>query len=1036
MNRIIQFSMKNVSAVIIIMIMLFIGGFYSTTQLKIENMPDVSFPVVSVTTTYMGAPKDVLDQVTEPLEEKLANLEDLDSMSSTSSDNFSSIVLMFKQNADTDKKKQEVQDLLAEVVLPDAAGTPKASTFGAASVPTNYLVVYGNDGMSQNELDKHFQETIQPGLEGIKGIDHLDIIGARKTSLDIEMDASALDYYGLSPSQVGNAISSAATQSPIGSVEINGNEKMARVTGSLSSLHELEQMEIATAGGDHVQLGRIAEVKAITESDFIGRLDGKPAIGVILYKASSANAVEFSSAIEEKLLQWRTDLPNVTFKNTYDSAEEIKHSIHGLVREGIVGAFLAAVMILIFLKNVRMTLIVLVSLPLSILVTLLLMSQLGLTLNAMTLGGIFMAIGRVVDDSIVVIENIYSSLEKAHERNESVIALATSQVASAITSSTLATAAVFVPMGMISGFIGEFVKPFAITISIALIASLLVALTVIPMLAKIMVLRAKPGKPTHDESKPGRLTLFYEKALGWSLKNRWKTLLVSGGLLLATIAVTLPSLSVSLLPSPKNSPTMYFQIKMPNETSFEATNAKTSEIETILLNEKDSNGEPVFKFVEALVGYAGDDDSRVPYASQLFVEINENLDPAQVKDKIKAFILTELPPGSEVEPKSMESDAGALSPDFAYSLQGEDQTQLEKAALIVKDKLRTFPELMEIEDNLSDKKTEIEITVDQKKAKVYGLNPSVVRDRAAAWIQKQELGDLKFDSIVYTTTVSLDKSDKDTFEKLGNIPMQSSNGSTVLLKEVAKIGETRGSASLAREDQQQLVKVTAKIKGEDKSGVSQKVAAALDEIELPDGVTPKAGGVTDDINDSFSQLFVAMGVAIFLVYIIMVLSFGNASAPFAILFSLPLAVIGGLLGLFLTGEVLNATSMIGFLMLIGIVVTNAIVLIDRAQQLREAGYTVRSALIEAGKVRLRPIVMTAGATITALLPLALGMAGEGVLIGKGLGVVVIGGLITSTVLTLVVVPIIYEMIENLKRKTLGSKSKKKSGVLDSVEIQA
>ncbi|MFH5181710.1 efflux RND transporter permease subunit [Paenibacillus sp. TAB 01] len=345
-----------------------------------------------------------------------------------------------------------------------------------------------------------------------------------------------------------------------------------------------------------------------------------------------------------------------------------------------------------------------------------------------------------------------------------------------------------------------------------------------------------------------------------------------------------------------------------------------------------------------------------------------------------------------------------------------DQDQLEIAATKIKQKMQEFPELSEIEDNLSDGKTEVEIEVDQSKARAYGLNASTVRDTARAWIQKQSLGDLKFDNLTYTTTISMNTSDKDSLEKLGNIPFTTTSGTTVFLKQVAKISEVKAPVSLARDSQKQVVSVSAKISVDDKSHVSQKVSMALAQVELPDGVTREVKGVSEDINESFSQLFVAMAVAVAVVYLIMVLAFGNASAPFAILFSLPLAAIGGLIGLVVIREPLSVTSMIGFMMLIGIVVTNAIVLIDRAQQLREEGYTVRHALLEAGKVRFRPIIMTAGATIMALMPLALGLSGEGGLIGKGLGIVVIGGLVTSTILTLVVVPIVYEMLEGIKNR--------------------
>ncbi|WP_248925068.1 efflux RND transporter permease subunit [Paenibacillus hamazuiensis] len=1037
MTRMTLFSMKNVSALFIIMLLLFGSGLYAASQLKIENMPDVSFPVVLVSTTYTGSPKDVLEQVTDPIEKKLANIEDLDTMSSTSSNNFSSVILMFKQDVDTDKKKQDIESLLQEVDLPDSAGTPKASTFGAASAPSIYLVVSAKEGISQTELDKHFDDTIKPAFESLKGIDHLDIVGARETSLDIELDADALKVYGLTPTQVTGAIRAAVTKSPVGSVEISGNEKNARVTGDIQSVMDLEQIEITAGTGDIITLSQVAKVKAINESDFSSRFNGQHAIAVVLYKSSSANAVDFSNEVEKLKEEWKTSLPNVELKTTYDSADEIRESINGLLREGVVGALLAAFTILVFLRNVRMTLIVLVSIPLSILITLLLMWEFGLTLNTMTLGGIFIAVGRVVDDSIVVIENIYASLEKAQERNESVILLATKQVAMAITSSTLATVGVFAPIGMVTGVVGGFFKPFALTLAFALLSSLLVALTVIPMLAKLMVLKGKPSKhQTHHEAPQGKFMTVYENILHWSLKHRFKSLLLAGVLFVGTIAVTVPQLSVAFLPSGKASKSMYFVVKLPNETAFETTKAKTEELEQLLRDAKDSRGNTLFTYVEGLAGFNGDDDQQTAFAAQIYVEVNDQVDPDKVKEQVKQFIESEVPQGSDVQAKSIGGGTGVSSTDFSYRLKGDDQARLEQAAAMVKAKLMEFPELSEIEDSLSDKKTEVEITVDQKKARAYGLTASSVRDAAMTWIQKTNLGDLDIDGDTYTTTVSMDKSDKNSIEKLGNIPLTSSSGKTVYLKEVAKVELKPAATSLGRESRQQLVSVTAKINSDNKTAVSGKVSAALRSLELPDGISREVKGVSADVNESFSQLGMAMVVAIFMIYLIMVLAFGNAGAPFAILFSLPLAAIGGLIGLVITGEALNITSMIGFMMLIGIVVTNAIVLIDRAQQLREEGYTVRQALLDAGKVRLRPIIMTAGATIVALFPLALGLSGEGALIGKGLGVVVIGGLATSTVLTLVVVPIVYELIEEFKVRVgrLFHRDKKLIEPAGSIEI--
>ncbi|WP_248930022.1 efflux RND transporter permease subunit [Paenibacillus hamazuiensis] len=1014
MNKLTGFSMKNISAVIIIIALLFGGGIYSASTLKVENMPDVSFPVVLITTTYMAPPKDVMDEITKPIEDKIANIGGINTLSSTSSDNVSTVIVEFEQNTDTDKKKQDIESLLQDVKLPSTADRPKVSTFGFASIPVYYLAVYADNGMSQTELDKIYEDTIKPGFEGIKGVDHIDSIGARETSLDIQLDADAIAALGMTPTQVSTALKSALSTGPIGTVEFDGNTKMARVTGDLDSLYNLENMEITTGRGDTVTLGEISKVKAVTDSDFIARLDNKPALGIHLYKTKDANAVEFSNSADQLIKGWQQTLPNVTFKSIYNSADQVKESISGMLREGISGALLASLMILLFLRNGRMTMIVLVSIPLSILITLLMLGQFGISLNIMTLGGMFIAVGRVVDDSIVVIENIYSALQKAHERSESVILMATKQVAMAITSSTLATVGVFAPIGFVSGIVGEFFRPFAITIGCALLASLLVALTVIPMMAKLLVLRG--GKiPHHDETKRGRVQALYERVLGWSLNHRIKTLLIAGLLFVVSIAAIVPNLAVSFVPDSEPERQMYFEIKLPYETSLESTDQKAKEIEAMLQNAKDTKGEPLFTFVESLVGYNGKTD-QVAYAAEIYTEVNKNADPEKVKKEYTDAILYDLPKGSEVTPKTLAGGGGGVSStDFSYSLKGDDQKLLEQAAATVKEKLKEFPELSEVEDSLSDSKTEVQIAVDQSKARAFGLSSAQIRDAARSWIQKDNLGDLKFDNITYKTTVELNQDDKNSLEQLGKMPLKTANGTTVYLNEVAKLTEVQAPAALQRESKEQVVKITAKIDSSNKSGVSNKVSAELAKVELPDGVSREVKGVAADIQDSFSQLFVAMAVAVFVVYLVMVLAFGNAGAPFAILFSLPLAAIGGLLGLFLTKESLNITSLIGFMMLIGIVVTNAIVLIDRAQQLREEGYTVRHALMEAGMVRLRPIIMTAGATIVALLPLALGFS-KGTLISKGLAVVVIGGLTTSTILTLVVVPVVYELIESFKAR--------------------
>ncbi|MVO99332.1 efflux RND transporter permease subunit [Paenibacillus lutrae] len=1014
MNKLTSFSMKNVAALFIIMLLIFAGGIYATSKLKVESMPDISFPIVVISTQYTAPPKDVLEQVTEPLEKAVASFEGIKNLTSTSSDNFSQILIELEQDIKPKDAKQDLEALISNVKLPQQSEKPQVLTEGFSSAPVYYLSVYGNDGMNQTELDKIYKDTILPGFNSLKGIDHVDSVGNQEATLSIKLNQNTIDSYGMTPSDVSNHIRAALTSSPAGSVEFSGNTQMVRVTGKLDTIYNLDNLTLTTPRGDVVQLKDLGKIEAISESEFVARLDGKPAIGVQLFKTKTANAVNFADEADAMMAKWEQTLPGVKFKSIYNTADDIKKSIHGMVQEGGMGALLASIMILLFLRNIRMTLIVLVSIPLSILITLLMMVPLDISLNIMTLGGMAIAVGRVVDDSIVVIENIYSQLQKAEERGESVIKMATAQVAGAITSSTLTTVGVFGPIALVSGMIGEIFRPFALTLVVALLSSLLVALTVIPMLAKLMVLKSKK-LGSHDENHEGRITRGYRRALAWSLNNRIKTLIFCGLLFAASLILITPRLGVAFMPEDQAARQMLIQIRMPNETSFDMMDAKSKQIEEMMRNAKDPAGDPLFTYNESMIGYNMSNDV-VPYRTLMFTETNANSDAKQVLEEYKQKILYELPKGSEVEAQLLAMSAGGSGTDFSYALKGDDIVYLKQAAEMVKSKMKEFPELKEIKDNLSESKNEIEVTVDQNKARLYGLSSAQVLEMVNSWIGVSKLGDIKFDNVTYKTNVELDPVHKDSVAKIGQFLFKTPTGQMVQLNEIAKVTQIEAPTSITRENQMQTLKVSAKIDGNDKGGVSGRVAEALDALKLPAGISREVAGVSDDIASGFTDMFIAMGASIFIVYLVMVLAFGNASAPFAILFSLPLAVIGGLFGLLVTGESLNITSLIGFLMLIGIVVTNAIVLIDRVQQLREEGVNVRDSLLEAGMSRLRPIIMTAGATVFALMPLALGLS-QGTIISKGLAVVVIGGLITSTILTLVVVPIVYEMIESIKNRT-------------------
>lgn len=1028
MNRLTAFSMKNITAIFIIILLLAGGGTYATSTLKVESMPDISLPMVFVTTQYIAPPRDVMEDITEPLESAISGLEGLKNMTSTSSDNFSTITVELESGEDPEEAKRDIEGLISNVKLPSSAERPKVATFGFASQPVYYLAVYADNGMSQLELDKLYKDVILPGFESMKGIDHVDSIGNQETILNIKLDFNSINSYGLTPQQVSDSIKAALTSSPAGTVDFSGNTQMVRVKNDFNSIYNLEHLKISTPNGDTLLLNQVANVEPVVESEFLARLNAKPAIGVLLFKTKQANAVEFGTEADKLMAQWSQDYPNVKFHTIYNSAVDIQNSINGMLKEGVLGAILASIMILVFLKNVRMTAIVLVSIPLSILITLLVMAPLDISLNIMTLGGMTIAVGRVVDDSIVVIENIYSQLQRSKERNDEVIKVGTAQVASAITSSTITTVGVFAPIAMVSGILGEIFRPFAITLAVSLLSSLIVAVTVIPVLAKLLVLNSKNIKH-HDEAPEGKLSNGYKRTLVWSLNNRKKTFLISILLFIVTVVGTVPFLPSSFMPESESDKLMYFTIKMPRETNMDTMNEKVKEIEEMMLGAKDESGNPVFDSLESLIGY-NDSSDRVPYRSQFFAAASETADAKVVVEEFKDKILYLLPKGSEVNSSLLSGAGMASGVDFSYMLKGDDLDNLVRGAEVIREKMKEFPELKDIKDSLSEQKTEVEISVDQNNARIYGLSTTQIMGAVSGLLAEENIGDLKLDGEKFETKVMLDSDFKDSLDKIGSFLIKTPTGATVRLSDVAKVKQVDSPASITREMEEQYVSVTAKIDSPNKGGISAQVGAALRTVELPPGVRAEVKGVSDDIQESFSQMFVAMGAAVFIVYLIMVLAFGNGSAPFAILFSLPLAAIGGLIGLRVTGESLNVTSLIGFLMLIGIVVTNAIVLIDRVQQLREQGLSVREALVEGSMARLRPIIMTAGATIFALMPMALGLS-KGALLSKGLAIVVIGGLTTSTILTLIVVPIVYEMIENFKNRVARLFKRKPKAPVDS-----
>ncbi|KNY25980.1 efflux RND transporter permease subunit [Pseudobacteroides cellulosolvens] len=760
-----------------------------------------------------------------------------------------------------------------------------------------------------------------------------------------------------------------------------------------------------------ISLSDIAEVNVDTDkTTTYSRTNGNPSVILQVVKTQESNTVDVSDAVKDKLDTLKDMLPGGTNVSIIlDQADYVNESISGMLREGVTGAIFAFLVILLFLRNFRTTIIACISIPLSVLITLIALKQFNVTLNILTLGGLSVAIGRIVDDSIVVIENIYRRLQSDEIRSVDLIKHATKEVASAITSSTLTTVSVFLPVAFVGGIAGVMFKPFALTLAVAMGSSLLVAITVIPVMSKLMLLKSKRIK--HSDFHEGKLMKGYAGLLNWSLEHKAITLLVAFVLFAGSLCL-LPFIGTSFIQEQKD---QYVSIKMdyPAGTDVKIVNDKALEIEKILAGIKDIEkyqttiGSSTTSFMSAMSNQG---------SGSIMAQLDKDSNVDKVIKELKGKISDSTGKGQFTIEQSSSSGGGMGSiNNIEVHVIGVSADKIKEAAELLTKEISSIKGLERVTNNLTESKPEISISVDQKKASEKGLSAAQVGMTVSGFLNNSKVTTMVVDnkSMDVLMGVKLDTVSK--IDDIKAIELTAQTGGTVKISDIAEVKEVPGPVGIFSLNGKEYAKITGKIAQKDTGAVSKSVQQKIKELKLPEGVEIKMGGITEMMDDTFVQMGLAMVVAVFLVFLVMMVALGTARAPFAILFSLPLAAIGGLVALFITGLPLDMPSMIGGLMLIGIVVTNAIVLIDRVKQKRNEDMPVREALLEAGRVRMRPILMTAIATIAALIPLALGFS-KGSTMSQSLAVIVIGGLTTSTFLTLVVVPVIYEGLENLSNR--------------------
>jgi len=980
----------------LIVALLVVASIWATISIKQELIPDIEFPITSVVAIYpQASPEEVMNQVTRPIEDAISDIGGLEELLSTSTEGSSFLLVQFEFGTDMDEVNGIISQKLSELALPSEIRSlpdtmpqleenPQLFPIDINMMP---LVIFSLGGdIPPSELQDIAVTKIIPRLETIEGVFHVGVEGGSQNNVLVNPYPEKMSEYGISVAQV------------------------AAVLGT-QDYNSLDEIKNTVIGMDTLALTDVAEVKlGPPPGTALSRTNGKPSVSIIVMKVAEANTVEVANDVVAEVEIIKGTLgDNVELLTVLDQSEYIEQSIGDLTRNATIGFALAAIVVFLFLMVFRASLVTALSIPLSIIFAILVMRYVGITINILTLSALAIAVGRLIDNSIVVSEVIYRRMQQGEAFMEAALS-GVKEVANPITSATVATVVIFIPLIFVGGIVGEMFAPFGLTIVFALVASLLVALMIVPPLSKFKVAR---------KIETGRRDSWYQRIytamLRWSLAHRVMVLAIAIVLFFGSFTL-LPIIGTSFIPS-MGEKMLTVDVEMPPGTDLITTEEATTHVEELL--DKD----PEVLTYQTTVGTSS---SLVGGFSALrgggtnTASITVLLDPksdleqeaAELRQAYEAL-------AKEADVTVSTGDAtmsGASTSGLAITVRGENLEDITDATNRLITSLEDVEGLVNIETELMSVEPKLSIQPDMSKLITSGLPVEQLP-------QLQQ----EFDLMIRgggVAQATLDGKTHDVFigeimEGLNNIEIAEKLRvgwpQSVALGDIATVQFTDQMTNLRRIDQKLATRVEASITEANLGAVNRAVQEKIDALSVAPGVEVKIGGVAEEMRETFSSMFIAIAIAIVLAYAVLVVSFRSFLNPFIVMISLPLASIGALLGLLIAGQPIGASGMMGMLMLVGIVLTNAIVLITYVEQLRKDGMTSHDALIEAGRVRLRPILMTALTTMVAMLPLALGL-GEGTVMSAELAVVVIGGLFASTILTLLVIPVIYSLFSRLRRR--------------------
>ena len=1071
MSRLTLFSVRNRALIALATLFAVVAGLWSASALPRELFPSLQFPVLVVATPAQGSSASVVEeQVTKPVEIAAQGLNNVVEVQSTSADGFSSVIVELDYGTDMGSAQTDLQRaVLALPDLPDTA-TPQIFAGNLDDFPIIQLAAVGGEGVDEQDLVDRLERLVVPDIEDLDGVRAVTLSGVADRVVTVDLDEEEAADAGVTIPAVAQVLQANGVVMPGGTVLDGDTELPVQVGSRLTSVEEIAALPLLTpqvmgmqqaaaqqqaAAGEAQQaaddaadaaaadptdpqlagqaaaaaaaaeqaaaaaeqagdvevptLGDVAEVTLEErEPTAYTRTDGEPSVGLAITKTPDGNAVDISHALADLAPEISTSLEGGELVTIYDGAPFIEKSIEDLATEGLLGLGFAILVVAVFLLSVRLTFVTALSIPLSLLIALVGLQVAGYSLNILTLGALTIAIGRVVDDSIVVIENIKRHVARGDERRTAVVG-ATREVAGAITSATVATVAVFLPLGFVGGQVGELFRPFAITVSLAMLASLLVALTIIPVLGYWFLAGSRAGR--HEEvsddeaaaaaDRPDRLQRTYLPVLRGALAHPWVTVVLALALLGGT-GYAATHLKTDFIGSSGEN-TLQATLTMPTGTTLEETDAEATRVEDWLGGRDDvvsyqvTAGSP--GGIEAV--FLGSGANTASFA----VTLEEGVDGESFGEELTTAVEGELPADASFV---VQAGQQLAQTDLEVVVQAQDPDDLRATA----DRVTTLMQDLgaaDVVNNLTDTVPALHVEVDRAAAADAGLAEAQLGQVVQAATGGATVGRVELDG--QTLDVVVEQGSAPDVAALEDLEVGTdAAGETVTLGQVADLQTVEEAVSVTRIDGLRAATVTGRPATDDLGAVTADLQQRLDDLDVPDGVQVEIGGVSADQQQAFSALGLALLAAIAIVYLVMVATFNSLVQPLILLVSVPFAATGSVALLLLTDSPLDVASMVGLLMLVGIVVTNAIVLIDLVNQYRDRGMDRRTALVEGARHRLRPILMTALATILALTPMALAITGGGAFISQPLAIVVIGGLISSTLLTLVLVPVLYELV--------------------------